>query len=520
MQVHTFTAATMSEAVALVKHKLGPHAVILHTRTYEQRRWFGLRRREVFEITALPADHRKSRERGSREGASRDGVARESRRRDGVVREGVAGDGGVTDATRPVVGASSAPRSPEGRPTEPAGRDTPLPTAVPAQGARHAAAAEYTRNSHLQRSPAVRSVADACTTINSGAEPVQVMFKGFASEISELRSEVRRLVENVRSTSSPLSRAPDGSVGSGMSEELYRHYERLLQHAVAAELAEDIVKSLRLQVPKAYLNNESFLRVKMAEQLEKLIPAAGPIRRTKISGPHVVALIGPTGVGKTTTVAKLAAELQLRQGRRVGLITIDTYRIAAVDQLRKYAEIIGSPLQVVNTPEEMPDALAAMKDLDYVLIDTAGRSPTDTLKLSELRRFLDSARPDEVHLVLSTASDGRSVDLAVSAFSAVRVDRVLFTKIDEAAAVGVVLNVARKLNKAISYITTGQDVPDDIEVFRGRRLAELILGEGAARGTAEAVASTAAGGPSDDGPPATLSSGVPGPRLTAAGGVQ
>lgn len=166
----------------------------------------------------------------------------------------------------------------------------------------------------------------------------------------------------------------------------------------------------------------------------------------------------------------------------MGLITIDTYRIAAVDQLRRYADIIGSPLKVVGTPDEMPGAIAAMADMDYILIDSAGRSPTDSLKLSELRGFLEAAKPDEVHLVLSTTSSPKCVELAVAAFSRVRVDKLLFTKIDEAASVGVVLNIARKVGKAMSYMTTGQDVPDDIEVVKGRKLAQLILSP---HGTAE-----------------------------------
>jgi flagellar biosynthesis protein FlhF len=191
-----------------------------------------------------------------------------------------------------------------------------------------------------------------------------------------------------------------------------------------------------------------------------------------------VALIGPTGVGKTTTIAKLAANLKLREGKRVGLITIDTYRIAAVDQLKKYADIIGSPLKVVGSPEDLRDAIHAMNDCEFVLIDTAGRSPSDTLKLNELKNFLAFARPDEVHLVISTTSSEACIESAINRFSDVRVDKIIFTKLDEAVHVGVVLNVIRKVGKSLSYVTMGQDVPDDIEVGRGRKLAQLILGTG------------------------------------------
>jgi flagellar biosynthesis protein FlhF len=160
----------------------------------------------------------------------------------------------------------------------------------------------------------------------------------------------------------------------------------------------------------------------------------------------------------------------------VGLITLDTYRIAAIEQLRKYAELIDSPLRVVGTAEDMSDALRSMKDCEYVLIDTAGRSPNDTLKLNELRSFMVAAKPDEVHLVLSTTASQQCVELAINRFNEVRADKIIFTKLDEAAHLGVVLNVAKKVNKSLSYITTGQDVPDDIEVGRGKKLAQMILG--------------------------------------------
>jgi flagellar biosynthesis protein FlhF len=207
-----------------------------------------------------------------------------------------------------------------------------------------------------------------------------------------------------------------------------------------------------------------------------MIPSSGPIQRKKTVGPHVVALIGPTGVGKTTTLAKIAANLQIREGKRVGLITLDTYRIAAIDQLRRYAELLGSPLKAVNTSDELREALAAMGDCEFILIDTAGRSPTDTMKLNELKGFLDAAAPDEVHLVLSSAASQVCIERAIERFSAVRVDKIIFTKLDEAVHVGVVLNVIRKVNKTLSYVTTGQNVPDDIEVGKGSKLAQMLLG--------------------------------------------
>jgi flagellar biosynthesis protein FlhF len=288
---------------------------------------------------------------------------------------------------------------------------------------------------------------------------------GLTQEMGCLKSLVKDLVEQTRAQRKP-----------NIPEEYFDYYSLLIEHQVCDEIASDLIKTLVQQIRPEHARQGEFVRDKLLEQIEKRLPSAGPIQRIKTSGPHVVALIGPTGVGKTTTVAKLAANLKIREKRRVGLITLDTYRIAAIEQLRKYAELIDSPLRVVGTAEDMSDALRSMKDCEYVLIDTAGRSPNDTLKLNELRSFMVAAKPDEVHLVLSTTASQQCVELAINRFNEVRADKIIFTKLDEAAHLGVVLNVAKKVNKSLSYITTGQDVPDDIEVGRGKKLAQMILG--------------------------------------------
>ena len=284
-------------------------------------------------------------------------------------------------------------------------------------------------------------------------------------EVGELKSLVKDLVKETRRSGSPQ-----------VPEEVQEYYDTLVQRMVADELALEITKKLHRQLRPEMLANKELVREKLAEHLEKLIPTAGPILRTKLHGPHIVALIGPTGVGKTTTIAKLAATLKLREKKKVGLITIDTFRIAAIDQLKRYADILNTPLRVVGSPEEIKATIAGLSDCEYILIDTAGRSPKDSLKINELKRFLTLAEPDEVHLVLSTTASESCVELAMKGFGEVGVDKLIFTKLDEAAQIGVVVNVASKLGKGLAYVTTGQDVPDDIEVGHGRRLANLILG--------------------------------------------
>jgi len=208
-----------------------------------------------------------------------------------------------------------------------------------------------------------------------------------------------------------------------------------------------------------------------------MLPAAGPIRVRDTGKPFIVALVGPTGVGKTTTIAKLAANFCLREGRKVGLITLDTYRIAAVDQLKTYAQIIDVPLEVAMSPEQLKEAVGQMTDRDIILIDTAGRGQRDASKINDLRAFFAAVKPNEVHLVLSATCGEGVLTETIHRFNDVGVDRMIFTKLDEAVGFGVILNCLQKVKAQLSYVTTGQDVPNDIEVGEGREIAGLILGK-------------------------------------------
>lgn len=346
-----------------------------------------------------------------------------------------------------------------------AGRNVNVPSRLPVQRSIPAPRQAPQQNIAPQNQTPTSARAGAKALMEMPAVS-NVAIVGLTQEVGHLKTMLKDLVTQVRHQKSPA--VPD---------ELFEYYMSLVENLVADEVAVDMMKHLQKTLRPEMLANKDIVRDKLAEQIERMIPQATPIQRTKTDGPHVVALIGPTGVGKTTTIAKLAANLKLREKRKVGLITIDTYRIAAIDQLKRYADILGAPLCVVQTPEDMVGAIESMKDCEFILIDTAGRSPNDTMKLNELKRFLSFAKPDEVHLVLSSTANEGCVELALEKFGDVRVDKLIFTKLDEAAQLGVVLNVTRKINKGLAYVTTGQDVPNDIEPVHGKKLAQMILGE-------------------------------------------
>ena len=215
---------------------------------------------------------------------------------------------------------------------------------------------------------------------------------------------------------------------------------------------------------------------RLRQIIESELPISGPLPLSH-PGPTVITLVGTTGVGKTTTLAKLAARFRLREQRRVALITADTFRIAAALQLRTYAEIMHAPLEVVATPHEMRAAVLRLSNHDVVLIDTPGRSPRDAAGLDELRLLLAAAQPHATLLVQSCVAGGQALRQAAAAFSGVGASRLILTKLDEAADIGLLPDLLTACGLPLCYTTHGQNVPDDIEPASAALLAGLLLGE-------------------------------------------
>lgn len=453
MNVKQYEGSSIAEALAKVKGELGSQAVILHTRSYRKGGLMGLWAHNVVEITASTNVNIQERR---RKAAAQNAVRADDSgmfQAQGLT-AGEGRDKANTSASRHVVRNAYAKMAPP----------SPFPQDNQAPGFR----------------PELTPPAGFATTREMAAATLRDPGFELRSELADLKTMVESLLQ--RTTNVPGQR-------SDLPEELSKAYLTLLQQQVAEEIAWRVIEDVKSELHPTQLASPSHVKEKLTAKLAALIPSpeshtvARPLGANlgaggaKREGCRSICLIGPTGVGKTTTIAKLAAALKLRQKLQVGLITIDTYRIAAVDQLRTYANIIGVPLKVVLTPAELAAALHEMRHLDTVLIDTAGRSPSDDLKLNELAGFIQAANPTEVHLVLSSTCTQQAMEAALAKFSAVRVDQIIFTKLDEAVSFGVLLNVARKASKTLSYLTTGQDVPDHVEVGQPRRLAKLILGD-------------------------------------------
>ena len=198
-------------------------------------------------------------------------------------------------------------------------------------------------------------------------------------------------------------------------------------------------------------------------------------------GHKVVFFVGPTGVGKTTTIAKIASKFCVEGGKKVALLTADTYRIAAAEQLRTYANILEVPFQVIYSTEEVGQTLKVYRDYDYILIDTAGHSHHNEAQKEVMNGFLhsvDGLAEKEVFLVLSATTKYRDLLSIADTYSAMTEYKLIFTKLDETSTLGNLLNLKLHTGASLSYVTCGQNVPDDIEHFNPQRTVKQLLGGG------------------------------------------
>ncbi len=197
------------------------------------------------------------------------------------------------------------------------------------------------------------------------------------------------------------------------------------------------------------------------------------------NGQRIVMLIGSTGVGKTTTIAKLAS-MAVREGRKVGMMSIDTYKIGAVEQIRIYARMIGIPLDIVSDMENLRKGISRFSDRDIILIDTTGRNPGERAYIEGLENIYGTGLPIETQLLLSTSSDADFLISTHEHYRSLPIDYIAFTKTDEAVKLGSIYNMCRLYKRPVAYITTGQTVPGSIEFADSRRLTNLVLRTGSA----------------------------------------
>lgn len=308
------------------------------------------------------------------------------------------------------------------------------------------------------KSKKAKEVKKESTVITETSDSVQ-------KELFELKSLIQDLVAQKET-------AVTVTTASGIApkkETKSKAKQRLLDNDVPDEIIEQLYENIKAR------NEDKKLTAKIYEtelkgSVEEMIKV-GDSQEDKI---HV--LIGPTGVGKTTTIAKLASHFTLYKGKKVGLITIDTYRIGAVEQLKTYAEILGVPFEVVLSTNDLRNAVKKMEDCDIIFVDTAGRNSKNIMQVSETRKFVDELEADKIHLVLSMTTKQKDIKKIIENYRMVSYNSLILTKIDETDTWGSVLGAIHYGNVPVSYICSGQNVPDDIEEASKDRLTKLIMG--------------------------------------------
>lgn len=283
-------------------------------------------------------------------------------------------------------------------------------------------------------------------------------------EVVKLRQTVESLVSSIENTRDDAVVYP---------EEVKVLQKRLTSNGLDYENTTKILNELMREYDKieGRINYENLLMKLLKKYL-------GPVKPITLNNKQkIVIFVGPTGVGKTTTLAKIAAQYALVNKEKIGLITADTYRIAAVEQLKTYSEILGIPLKIIYDGSEIVEAVQDYYDKELILVDTAGRSHKNNDKVKELKEMLGQVKDPEIFLVLSSTTNKNTIDGIIETYKFINDYKLIFTKLDESDNYGIVMSICYEKENPLSYITTGQSVPEDIKLANIEEIAKSLLGE-------------------------------------------
>lgn len=505
MQVKKFEAATMQEALKVIKRELGPDAIILSTKHLKS--GFGLMSKASVEVTAAVAEKdlkkKKMAEKDlpqnvkekiwnskaekqseiydtyfekqlKRANKDRVEIAEASRRAKEPAPIQQTQSRQITDDQR-AAAAINAQRQAQRQQQQSVRQqiietEQPRYAASPAQGSSTATAVRERRYIDIsdEESPAQARA----SIVNAGGES-----SSSDTKVRSLEKDIEQLKSMIGELSSGASGREEGD--PDLSEELVRAMHDLANQGIEKKFARAIVRQVSFDLSPEERANEGAIMDKIAYYLMEgvkvrdLLDHVGAVAGKSTS--TAVALVGPTGVGKTTTIAKIASLGILEKRLRVGLINLDSYKVAAADQLATYAKIMNVPFRSVTTREELQQAVYDFASLDLVLIDTTGRSQKDQESLLQLRHMLASIEGVQTALLVSATTKDTDITEVVTRFKIFNPVGLVFSKLDETSLYGCIYNVHKRSGLPLLYFTVGQRVPEDIEKASAERIADLVL---------------------------------------------
>lgn len=454
MIVKKFEASSMKEALEKIKADMGPEAFILQTRSVKRKGPLGFGERTFLEVTAAidkPSEAQ----------------AKAENQRVDLLQDS---EDSLTAAKKetPVAQMAHAPAVYDARGTRPFNQGFDAVFQESKQAARDLSRKRPAAASSSQGRPLREELLELRNLVEE--------FRGREVSVAPLQQELKELKNLLYTVVQGQHRLPTKVSFPALIQAHRRLEENGIHQALSAKLIQICDEKLSKKEKGSFDVVWRFIR----SLILKSVDVAGDLTANGTPG-KVIAFVGPTGVGKTTTLAKLAAVYGLQRQLNVAMITLDTYRISAVDQLKTYAQIMDIPLQVALNVTELWQAVQFHQDKDLILIDTAGHSQNDVDSMKAIHNFFSGRSDIEIHLLLSATTKSEDLTDIVEKFSALKPRHLIFTKLDETRSYGALFTQLVKTKKPVSFVTVGQSVPEDLAFATKELLADLFMGKGYVR---------------------------------------
>ncbi len=477
MQVKKFEAPTMQEALKVIKRELGPEAIILSTKHIKS--GFGLMSRASVEVTAAIAEKDLKKKNAAEKDlplAVKEKIWNSKATKQAEIYDNYF-EKQLKRASKDKVELHSRRPVQQQAEEKQQLRQQPVPTPrVPQANLRPSSSSQERRYIDIgdDDSAPHRSTAPAQNSapVRGSGAPDRV--RGLEADIEQLKSMVVELASGASARENNREKNDQD-----LTDELVRMMQDLMSAGVEKKFARQIVRNAAFDMSPAQMHDEALIQEKAAQQLMEEIKVADLLEGVGASAGKsscsVITLVGPTGVGKTTTIAKIASLGILERKLRVGLINLDSYKVAAADQLATYAKIMNVPFRSVSTKDELSQAIYDFSSLDLVLIDTTGRSQKDQESLLQLRHMLAGINDSRSVLMISATTKDSDIHEVIARFNIFSPAGIVFSKLDETSVFGCIYNVQKRCSLPMLYFTVGQRVPEDIERASAERVVDLIL---------------------------------------------